>query len=66
MEDNRKRYKIFCPYCGKEQYACKSIAHELGMSNAGHGTCLDCKGFMRLIFNEESQEMTAEKWEIRG
>ena len=31
MKDSRKRYKIICPYCGKEQYACKSIAHELGI-----------------------------------
>lgn len=63
MKDNRKRYKIICPYCGKVQYACKSIAHEMGMSDIGHGTCLSCKGFMRLIFNEETQEMKAKQWE---
>lgn len=59
-----ERIMIICPYCGKVQCACKSIAHEMGLSDCGHGTCLKCKGFMRLKFNEDSQEMIAEKWEI--
>lgn len=62
VEDTRKRYKIVCPYCGKVQYACKSIFHEWGMADGGHGTCLECKESMRLIFNEEEQAMRAEKW----
>lgn len=65
VEDNRKRYKIICPYCGKVQYACKSIMHEWGIEDAGHGGCLDCKGFMKLLYNAESDTMTAEKWEVR-
>lgn len=64
LEDKRKRYEIACPYCGKIQYACKSIAHELGILNAGHGTCLNCKKLMRLILDEESQSMRAKVWEI--
>lgn len=31
MEDKRKRYQIICPYCGKVQYACKSILQEMGL-----------------------------------
>ena len=63
MEDTRKRYEITCPYCGKVQYACKSIFHVWGIADGGHGICLECKGFMRLIFNEKEQAMKAEKWE---
>ena len=63
MEDNKKRYEITCPDCGKTQYACKSIAHELGLSDVGHGVCLFCKCLMHLVFNEESDTMTAKKWE---
>lgn len=61
-EDKRKRYQIICPYCGKLQYAEKSIFHELGMSEAGHGVCLKCIGAMRLVFHEQTDTMTAEKW----
>lgn len=62
MEDNRKRYKIICPHCQKVQYACKSILHEMGMYDAGHGTCLECKNLMRLRYNPETETMQAEKW----
>ena len=61
MEDTRKRYEITCPYCGKLQYACKSIFHEMGIEDGGRGTCLECKKVMRLIFCNEKQEMRAEK-----
>lgn len=63
MRDTRKRYEIICPYCGKVQYACKSIAQEEGIADWGSGTCLGCKGSMHLIFNEDAQSMRAEKWE---
>ena len=62
ITDNRKRYKITCPYCGRVQYACKSIAHAMGLSNMGHGTCLVCRRPMNLIFDCEKEEMTAEIW----
>lgn len=61
MEDTRKRYEITCPHCGKIQYACKSILHEWGIAEGGHGTCLECKGLMRLILHEKEQIMRAEK-----
>ena len=64
-KDNRKRYKVICPYCGKVQYACKSIMHDLGIEDAGHANCIECKGFMRLIFVKKADKMTAEKWEVR-
>ena len=63
-EDSRKRYKIICPYCGKVQYACKSIFHEMGIYDAGHGGCLDCKKPMRLVYNPETDKMQADKWEL--
>ena len=62
-EDKRKRYQINCPYCGKVQYACKSMLHEMGYYEAGHGTCMKCKGFMKLIYSPESDTMTAKEWE---
>ncbi len=65
MKDKRKRYQIICPYCGKVQYVCKSFLHELGVEDAGHGTCLNCSGFMKLIYNQSADTMTAEIWEIR-
>ena len=64
MDDERKRYEITCPYCGKVQYACKSILHEMGIEDGGRGKCLSCGGAMCLIFNEELQEMKADRWQI--
>lgn len=64
-KDKRKRFEIVCPYCGKVQYACKSLAHEWGITDAGHGNCLECGRFMKLIYNQGNDSMTAEKWEIR-
>ncbi len=63
-EDSRKRYKIICPYCGRVQYACKSIFHEMGIYDAGHGSCLDCKKPMGLAYNPETDTMQADKWEL--
>lgn len=60
-----KRYEIKCPYCEKVQYACKSIAHEWGIADAGHGNCVECGGFMKLIYSQEGDSMAAGKWEIR-
>lgn len=64
MEDERKRYKIICPYCNKTLYACKSIAHTIGMTDLGHGTCLYCNGFMKLTYSSATDSMKAEKWDI--
>lgn len=33
--DVNKRYRITCPYCGKIQYTCLSIAHMWGIANGG-------------------------------
>lgn len=60
--DNRKRYKIICPYCMEVQYACKSIAQSMGI-DAGHGTCIYCKRLMKLTFDYDQDAMTTEKWE---
>ena len=61
-ESAGKRYKIICPYCGRVQYAAKSVFHELGVSRAGHGVCLKCTGEMRLVFHGETDSMAAEEW----
>lgn len=64
--DKRKRYQIICPYCGKVQYACKSMLHEMGYNEAGYGTCIGCKGFMKLVYNPKSDTMTARKGGLFG
>jgi len=61
--DTRKRYAITCPHCQAEQYACKSIFHEMGILEAGRGKCLDCKGDMKLVYHCETDTMSAQKWE---
>lgn len=64
VEDGtRKRYKIICPYCGKVQYACKSIFRETGNYDLGHGTCIKCDGMMRLVYDPEYDTMEAGEWE---
>lgn len=65
MEGKRKRYQIICPYCGKVQYAYKSIFQEMGVADAGHRDCMECGGFMKLIYNQSADVMVAEIWEIR-
>ena len=62
MEDNRKRYKAQCPICGKEFYACKSIAQEMGMDDGWHGSCPKCSTFLNLTFVPELEEMKATEW----
>ena len=54
-----KRYRITCPYCGKTQYACLSIAHTWGIADGGRGICLECKKVMTLVFDYEAEAMTA-------
>lgn len=63
-EDNRKRYYCKCPVCGREFWACKSIAQEAwGMPEAGHGRCPGCKTFHNLTFDSENQQMIVIPWE---
>lgn len=57
--DVNKRYRITCPYCGKIQYTCLSIAHMWGIANGGRGICLECKKAMTLVFDYEAELMTA-------
>lgn len=59
MEDNRPRYPAVCPNCYKKIYVCKSIGQELGMSDFGAGKCIYCDTLLRLIFDEENQNMKA-------
>lgn len=63
MGDNRKRYEITCPHCGKIQYACKSIFHEMGAYDAGRGRCLGCGEPMRLQYDPKTDTMEAIRWE---
>ena len=62
MEAN-KRYKGTCPECGGTLWIAKSIAQNLGIINLGHGTCVHCKAFLHLEFNEDKQEFDCTNWE---
>lgn len=57
--DIYKRYDITCPYCGKKQQACLSIFQKYGLDDEGRGNCLDCKKPMSLVFDYETETMTA-------
>lgn len=57
--DIHKRYDIMCPYCGKKQQACLSILQTWGLADGGRGNCLDCKKTMSLVFDYETETMTA-------
>lgn len=59
MKDNRPRYPAVCPVCNEKLYVCKSIGQELGMSDFGAGKCIHCETWLKLIFDEENQSMTA-------
>lgn len=63
MNNKRKTYQITCPSCNTTIYACKSIFHEMGMHDLGHGSCPYCKTLMRLKFDPETDTMQAERWE---
>lgn len=64
--DTRKRYKVICPHCGKVQYCCKSILHEMGVENGGYGRCLECGNHMRLIFEGKKKKNEGGKMEGSG
>jgi len=59
----KKRYKVVCPACEKESYACKSLMMITGMANTGWAACPGCGQDMAMTFNEEKQEFDAEKIE---
>ncbi len=64
MEDTRKRYNCKCPICGREFWACKSIAQEaFGMPEAGHGSCPGCNTFHNLTFDEKNEVMIITPWD---
>ena len=50
-----KRYKVICCKCNKEIYATKSIFHEMGMFDLGHGRCLHCNTSLQLIYEPETE-----------
>lgn len=58
-----ERYKGICPDCGGTLWIRKSIAQSMGLSNLGHGTCVHCKAFLHLEFNEDKQEFDCMNWE---
>ena len=59
--DINRGYEVICPYCGKVQYVCLSILHTWGVADGGRGTCLGCKKTMALVFNYETETMTAKR-----
>ncbi|OHW62183.1 hypothetical protein EUAN_12520 [Andreesenia angusta] len=62
-KDNRKRYEIECPECGKILWACKSLFQEMGMLDAGHGSCMECGTFLNLTLDKENDRMIAIRFE---
>jgi|GEM_PF-3842206 len=60
--EERQAYKIVCPSCGKHLLAHKSLAHEMGLLGLGHGTCLNCKKSMRIIYDPEQDAMQTKIW----
>ncbi|PJI06595.1 MULTISPECIES: hypothetical protein [Clostridium] len=61
MKDE-KRFKTVCSECGHTFYACKSIAQELGLLDAGHGSCPECKTFLNLTFDKNNNETKTIAW----
>lgn len=59
---SEKRYDIKCPSCGEELQASRSIGMLMGIPHAGHGSCLICKEEMHLVYDEEKDIITTEKW----
>lgn len=51
------------PKCGRDLFVCKSIAQEMGMSDLGHGSCLNCHTFLHLEYNAGKDVMIAEFWD---
>jgi len=62
-EENRPGYKAICCECGHVFHACKSIAQDMGVSDAGCGSCPECKTFLNLTFDEENKEMKTMEWQ---
>jgi len=62
MQDKRKRYKCECK-CGNVFYATKSILQNMGMLNAGCGSCPKCKTFYNLTLDEENEIMELLEWD---
>jgi len=62
-QKDRQRYRSVCCKCGNVFYACKSMAQEIGVADAGHGSCPKCNTFLNLTFDEETKEMKTVEWE---
>lgn len=60
MDD--KYYPATCCACGTEFLAAKSILHELGMHEHGHGRC-QCGAFLNLRFIPDEERMETKLWE---
>ncbi len=62
MENQQKRYRGQCPFCGKELWICKSILMEMGI-NTGGGSCIGCGKYLHIAFDKVKQEMQCEPFE---
>lgn len=58
-----KRYDITCPSCNHRMQATRSIAQHMGMLDFGRGKCLDCGLVMKLVYNPNTDTMTAYDFE---
>ncbi len=66
MKDDRKRYPMTCPVCGKVQYVCKSILQEdFGLDDHGMGSCLGCNTLLKLQFDKKNARMNASIFAVK-
>lgn len=62
-EEDKPKYKAVCCKCETIFYACKSIGQDMGIIDAGCGSCPKCETFLNLTFDEQSKEMKTTEWD---
>lgn len=60
---SKERYSCKCPVCGHEFWAAKSLAHEMGILDGGHGSCPSCGTFHNLTLDEGNKKMLVKPWD---
>jgi hypothetical protein len=60
--EKEEYYPATCCVCHQEFMAAKSILHEMGMHEHGHGRC-KCGAFLNLRFIPEENRMETRLWE---
>ena len=61
--EDAKRYDCVCPSCNEEFWASLSILQLMGQLDKGHGSCPECKMFLNLTFEPDSEKMICIPWD---